>query len=189
MLGTFLNSILDMSLKLVTRDTSEIKNESVPAGRLEREHIMLLIIEIVLVIALSTFFIYLKRKQVKAFFKEIKMLQPKKKWFLLPLPIALLISGLLMNGIHFLYAFVDWGLIPFYLFISLLFPIGLFAPFVRSPSDISYGMLLIGWILYAAIIVFGLIKPTRVAFIVLCLLLVLNIGGCQQPQTSGLSPW
>jgi hypothetical protein len=102
----------------------------------------------------------------------MRTLEPRRWWFALPVPIALLIaliikSALLqVNSLYQMYYISCVG--------GISFPIGLFAPF-----DPGVVMILWGWVLYASLTIAGFIKPRSSVFWILCALLVLNIGGYQ----------
>lgn len=70
---------------------------------------------------------------------------------------------------------------------GMTFPLGLFAPFVWN-GDVfhTYGgvMVVMGWVLYACLTIAGFIKPLRIVFWILCVILIVNIGGCHLPQVT-----
>jgi len=122
------------------------------------------------------------------------MSEPKRSWFALPVPIGLLIT--------FITVFIrgqvqspagsggdicmTMGILA--VFGGMTFPLGLFAPFVWSANVFQmYGgeMVLAGWIWYAALTIYGFVIPNRIVFWILCVLLVVNIGGCHLPQVAG----
>jgi hypothetical protein len=124
----------------------------------------------------------------------MKIPQPKRWWFAVAVPVALLITfvsmvivGLVKSPVHDFKEFSTAAAILAY-FGGMAFPLGLFAPFVWSPDTFgSYGgaMFVTGWTLYGLLTVAGFIKPLRVVFWILFVLLVVNIGGCHLSQIGG----
>lgn len=124
--------------------------------------------------------------------------EPKRWWFALPVPVALLAAFIIMlvrfeahSPDHsvgdFLGCMLDIAVVG-----GITFPLGLFAPFVWN-ADLfqSYDdeMVIAGWILYAALTLAGCIRPRKVLLWTICTLLVLNIGGCHLPQINGAFRW
>lgn len=122
----------------------------------------------------------------------------RKRWhFLLPLPIAMIVTeviilcrAILMQDSKFFAEF--WKGLATLLWITsaagaAFFPSGLVAPFVVGrPGSVAVVWISAGWTLYGIAIVWGLIKPHRHVFLALCVLLLINIGGCQFVATEGL---
>jgi hypothetical protein len=128
--------------------------------------------------------------------RDVKTPNPKRSWFLLPLPIAmiiaeaiLLIRALALQDQQFFAHF--WKSIGPLLGITsiagMIFPAGLVAPFVMgTPEPSATTLIFAGWALYAGLTVLGLVKPSRALFLILCFLLVINIVGCQFVVTERL---
>ncbi len=120
----------------------------------------------------------------------MKIPVPKRQWFALALPSAWLVAWLIL----FVRIMIQWegwnegieSRLGTAAIIGVLglhqFPLGLAAYFVWSKDFLIYHHVLIsaiGYSIYASLTVFGLIKPHRIAFIVLSALLLMNIAGCQ----------
>ncbi len=116
------------------------------------------------------------------------MPQTKRWWFIFPLPSAILLAALIsFLGIlssaedEALYIYI--ATIPYAVVIGgASFPIGLPALFCRDSVFLQHHFDLIvcaGYITYIVLTVWGIIRPNRVIFIVLCLLLLANVAGCQ----------
>jgi hypothetical protein len=126
----------------------------------------------------------------------MKVPNPKRWWFLLPLPIAMMIAEaiLLIRALalqdqqFFAHFWKSIGpLVGITSIAGLIFPAGLVAPLVMGPPEPSATrFILAGWALYAGLTVLGLVKPRRVLFLILCSLLVINIAGCQFVVTERL---
>lgn len=63
-----------------------------------------------------------------------------------------------------------------------MFPAGLKTAFTKTPPDVADGIL--GWILYVGLLFWAAKAEKRwafiLAYIVLCIVLVVNVGGCRQ---------
>jgi hypothetical protein len=103
-----------------------------------------------------------------------------RKWFALALPGAWLISWLILifRGFAPAFSIVFPGI--------CFFPIGLISLFVWNVSilrDHIFLFVVFGYTAYAALIIWGLIRPYKLVLLVLCLLLLANIAGCQLERT------
>ncbi len=84
---------------------------------------------------------------------------------------------------------------PWLLLFAWAFPFGLFVFILPTDSDQIGGWLLlfVGWLLYIALTIYGLRQDRRtrffVTYTVLCVLLILNVGGCHYNlnKTPGVS--
>jgi hypothetical protein len=120
------------------------------------------------------------------------MKQPKRWWFALPLPAALLVglvawsARLLAQSPELTIGGVCETLGQVAVFGGPTFPVGLFAWVIWSSDAVAHhwmSVCAVGWLLYLSLIVAGLVRPGRGLFVVLCVLLVLNVGGCHLPQS------
>ena len=69
---------------------------------------------------------------------------------------------------------------------SIIFPIGLCSIFVWSSRLLETHaalFMIAGWITYLSVVIIGMIKPRKMIFLALLILLILNIGGCWLPHT------
>ena len=85
------------------------------------------------------------------------MPQAKWWWFLFPVPMAMLLWKLAVGD-------------------AFWFPIGLTAYFTDLPPE-SESLLLLLWVPQISLTVLGLFKPSRAAFVALCLLLLFGSAG------------
>jgi len=118
----------------------------------------------------------------------------KKWWFALSLPVGLTVAFFIMTVRLLQVHFSDQGMgelfqtVFFFAVVGVLtFPLGLFAPFVWNAEVLhtkGLELCVMGWVLYASLIIFGLIKPEKFLFWILCALIVLNIGGCNLQQVA-----
>jgi hypothetical protein len=122
--------------------------------------------------------------------KMIMIRQPKKWWFALLLPAALFISYVIwvvrsFNDLKGLDDLLSWtGDI---LFIGLPnFPLGLFGSlWLRSDLLSIHRVLFVvcGYLLYIALMAWGLLRPSWRILLLFAILLAMNIVGCQMDHT------
>lgn len=120
----------------------------------------------------------------------MKIPAPKRWWFPVAFLVGYFVAGAILSmkfmatnhsvpgdGTQgFIWAFLLWG--------AALFPIGIPGCLIWSENVFrAYGMAfaLYGWVLYAALVIGGLIRPSKALFTILVVILLLNIAGCQ-PQ-------
>lgn len=112
--------------------------------------------------------------------------EPTRRWFLIPLPAALLVTCVLcLVRTYIVYGTLrdipEWVtiIVPIGIF---FFPLGL-AGAVLMPADViaKHALLIVAvvYLSYLALILRGRKKPGRALLFVFCILLVLNIIGCQ----------
>jgi hypothetical protein len=121
-------------------------------------------------------------------------MNPKKWWFAIPLPAALLFSYMIWAGRQWVGAGFEEVLESFVITVTLglmCFPIGL-PEALSVPEDIMelyYGVFVFsGYALYLTLSVAGMLKPTRYILLALAVLLILNIAGCQMEGTINAIP-
>jgi len=122
----------------------------------------------------------------------------KRKWFILPLPLAWLLAGLLFvardygaigirslgDALGFIVCVAFWGTISFPVGLPLFWTWGNPEPFVTLIVPI----ILLGYLLYIGLSVYGAIRRSWIAMLALCVLLALNLIGCQADTAIGLVP-
>jgi hypothetical protein len=122
--------------------------------------------------------------------ENMKVPEPKRWWFAIPLPCAwilymlICITHLLLKGCSLLKAMQNLA----YAAIGSIwfFPVGLSALFVQNPHLLKHhfkSQIAFGYTLYAILMLWGFIRPHRYVFIVLCMVLLANLVGCQMNQT------
>ena len=76
---------------------------------------------------------------------------------------------------------------------GITFPLGFFALFVWSTAVFNadgtgIAMCVTGWLAYLSLIIVGMVRKSKVLFIILLAVLLANIAGCQLPHlTSAFS--
>ncbi len=118
-----------------------------------------------------------------------------KRWFLIPLPTAILISF----AIWLVRMWIDnpSGNVAVSAFIIALigaysFPIGLLGATLVPQAIITANISLfscLGYILYLALSITGYLMQTRWLLFALCVLLLFNIAGCQMERTVKAIPF
>ena len=116
--------------------------------------------------------------------------QPKKWWFAVPLPAALFISYVIWMARPFtdykeVGDLLKWTGDLVYFGIPG-FPLGLFGSLWLSKDVLSnHGTFFIvcGYLLYIALMIWGLFKPSWGVLLVFAILLAMNIVGCQMDHT------
>ena len=118
-----------------------------------------------------------------------------KRWFLIPLPTAILIS----YAIWLVRMWIDdpsENVVVSAFIIAIIgaysFPIGLPGAILVPQTIITANLSLfscLGYILYVALSITGYLKQTRWLFIPLCVLLLLNMAGCQMERTVKAIPF
>lgn len=117
------------------------------------------------------------------------MIKPKEWWFLFPVPVALLLTLIIRLFPGFIATksvCIPGDNLGVFLILGLIFfPLGFFATFIWDSWVIHNNILLFiaaGWIVYIGLTLSGTLKPDRRLFLLLCGLLLLNVGGCLLPQ-------
>jgi hypothetical protein len=116
------------------------------------------------------------------------MSQPKKWWFLIPLPAALAVSYVLLLARVALSPKGLTGALQgagvFAIGGVALFPVGLTGG-LTSTRNLEDPFLVqvfcLGYALYLGMTIAGVLKPSKWLLAALCLILVLNVVGCQMP--------
>ena len=120
--------------------------------------------------------------------------EPKRWWFLLPLPAALLLAYVIClvrygsEGLDHALSLAG----PCALFGGLTFPIGLASFFCSARdflADHMWTFAVSGYIGYLALSITGAVKRSRSIFVILVALLLLNVVGCQLERTEGMFAW
>ena len=124
--------------------------------------------------------------------------QLKRWWFILPLPVTMILAGVffaLRSGSYTgLKSIQDaFGLFMFItLFGGRLFPVGLpLCLTFGNPEPLRNAVLpivLLGYLLYIGLSIYGARQRSRIVLMVLCFLLLLNLIGCQFNGAVGLLP-
>lgn len=125
--------------------------------------------------------------------KGDREMKPKRWWYAISLPAALLISYIIWLGRQWISSGWFGEIFESGGFIAIAglatFPIGL-AGALWVPEDIMELYLWIfvcgGYILYLTLTVVGVLKPTRGILWALVILLFLNMAGCQMERTIGV---
>ena len=116
--------------------------------------------------------------------------QPKKWWFALLLPTALVISYVIwvvrsFNDFKGLGDLLSWTGDLAVIGIPS-FPLGFFGSlWLRSDVLSNHGILLVvcGYLLYIALMIWGILRPSWCILLPFALLLAMNIIGCQMDHT------
>ena len=125
----------------------------------------------------------------------------KRWWFLFPLPVAMLLTCVLvwlkftlfsgavtnegfLSMLSLLCCIAFWG--------AISFPVGLPLFCLRGNneplSNIFLPVVLLGYAFYVGLSIYGTLWRSRIVLVVLCILLLINIIGCQFDGAAGLIP-
>lgn len=131
----------------------------------------------------------------------MKKCNPKRWWFPTALAGALLIQYVAIFAVFEIRALADGDVFPLLgepvmAFMiawvgAISFPIGLCGVFIWSRRVLSHHFIVFivaGWLLHLSIMVYGIIRPRKVLFLGLMILLILNIGGCWLPHAASSIP-